>query len=93
MSTSLKLPEKLKSRIAKVARGSGQSAHAFMVGAIERQTAAAEKQQSFIKEALAARVDLDKTGLAYDWTEVREYHRARLQGRPATRPKLKPWRE
>lgn len=93
MSTSLKLPEKLKSRIAKVARGSGLSAHAFMVGAIEKQTAAAEKQQSFIKEALAARSDLDKTGLAYDWIEVREHYRARLQGQSATRPKPKPWRK
>ncbi len=93
MSTSLKLPEKLKSRIAKVARGSGLSAHAFMVGAIERQTAAAEKQQSFIKEARAARADLDKTGLAYDWSEVRDYLRAGLQGRQASRPKLKPWRK
>lgn len=93
MPTSIKLPEKLRSRVAKVARGSGLSAHAFMVRAIERQTAAAERQQSFIKEALAARVDLDKTGLAYDWAEVREFHRARLQGRPAARPKLRPWRE
>lgn len=93
MATSLKLPERLKSRVAKVARGAGQSAHAFMVGAIEKQTEQAEKQQAFIKSALAARADLDKTGVAYDWTELREYHRARLQGRQARRPKPKSWRK
>jgi predicted transcriptional regulator len=37
-TTTLKLSEELGRRVAAVVEGTGQSAHAFMVEAIERQT-------------------------------------------------------
>lgn len=92
MATTLKLPPKLKERIAKVVEGTGQSPHAFMVDAIRRQTDNAEKRREFVAAARAAREEFERTGLAYDWEEVHAYHRAKLQGQKAPKPKLKSWR-
>ena len=46
-STSLKLAEELGARMAAVVEGTGQSAHPFMVEAIERQTRLAEQRKGF----------------------------------------------
>lgn len=92
MATTLKLSPELKERIAKVVEGTGQSAHAFMVDAIQRQTESAEKRRQLVAAARAAREEFDRTGLAYDWNEVRDYQRAKLQGKKAPKPKLKSWR-
>ena len=37
-TTTLKLPEELKSRIAKIAETAGKAQHAFMVEALEAET-------------------------------------------------------
>ena len=92
MATTLKLPPELKQRIAKVVEGTGQTPHAFMVEAIRQQTENAEKRREFVAAARRAHEDVERTGRAYDWEEVRDYHRAMLQGRKATKPKLKSWR-
>jgi predicted transcriptional regulator len=61
-STTLKLPASLKARIARVAKKAGQTPHAFMVEALERQTDREERVEAFIKEALAADRDVDAGG-------------------------------
>jgi predicted transcriptional regulator len=51
--TSLKLPAKLKEQVAEVVADTDKSAHAFMIEAIERQTALAEARKRFVNDALA----------------------------------------
>ena len=53
-STTLKLPEELKERIAPLAKDAGKSAHAWMVEALQERAALAEKRKSFVADALAA---------------------------------------
>ena len=89
MATTLKLPPELKQRIARVVEGTGQTPHAFMVDAIRRQTENAEKRREFVATARAAREEFERAGVAYDWTEVRDYYRAKLQGRRAPKPRLR----
>jgi len=55
VSTTLKLPEKLKSRVTHAAKAAGKTPHAFMVEAIELQTALSERRREFLDDALAAR--------------------------------------
>ncbi|MGH8773414.1 MAG: CopG family ribbon-helix-helix protein, partial [Burkholderiales bacterium] len=38
-ATTLKLPDKLKARIARIAKETGRSAHALMIEALEREVA------------------------------------------------------
>ena len=91
-TTSLKLPEPLKARVAALAERSGKSAHAYMLEAIEREAGRAEKRQAFVADALAAEKDMERSGLAFDAHDLHAYWRARLAGKKTAKPKLKPWR-
>ena len=80
-STTLKLPESLKSRIAELARAAGQTPHAFMVEALAAQTALAERRAEFLASAQAAEREVEQFGLVYDADEVLSYVDAKLSGR------------
>ena len=86
-STTLKLPDELKQRIARVAEASGQSPHAFMVEAIEAQTALAERRRRFIASAIDAEREVARFGIVYDGDEVLSYLQSRLTGQPSRRPR------
>lgn len=90
--TSLKLPENLKERVAEVVADTDKSAHAFMIEAIERQTALAEARKQFVADALAAEQAMLHSGKGYRAEEVHRYMQARALGKKRTRPKAKAWR-
>ncbi len=92
MTTTLKLPPELKARVARVAKGAGQTPHAFMVEAIAQQTDLAEERRRLIAEATAARQEFDRTGLGYAMEDVHAYYRARIQGKKTAKPRLRQWR-
>ncbi len=92
MAVTLKLSPELKDRVTSVVKGTDKSAHAFMVEAIEQQTALAEKRKAFVAEALAARDEFERTGKGYALEDVRKYYAARIAGKRARRPRLKRWR-
>jgi len=91
-TTTLKLPDELKERVADVVDGTGKSAHAFMVEAIVQQTRLAEQRKSFVADALKAREHALRTGKGYALEDVKRYYTARLSGKQAKRPRLKRWR-
>jgi predicted transcriptional regulator len=88
-TTSVKLPPKLKARVAALARKSGRSAHSFIVEAVERHAQREERLQSFIKEALAADGDIKRTGEVYGAEDVHAWLERLAKGEKAPRPK--PW--
>jgi predicted transcriptional regulator len=89
MATTLKLPPDLKDRISKVVEGTGQTPHAFMVDAIRKQTERVERRREFIAEALTARDEFSRTGLAYSMDDVHAYVKARAAGKKPAKPKPK----
>ena len=86
-TTTLKLPEKLKARIAAAAQATGKSPHAFMIEALEAQARLAEMRQSFINDAIASAAEVDAGGALYAMEEVQAYILARTAGKAAKRPK------
>lgn len=92
-TTSLKLPDELKQRVAAAAKELGVSPHAFMVEAIRRTAEAVEQRSGFIAQALEARDEMRREGQGHYADDVRAYLRRRLQNGQATRPAKKPWRE
>jgi len=90
-TTTLKLPDELKERIADVVDGTGKSAHAFMVEAIEDQTRRAEQRKRFVSDALAADREFARSGKGYALEDVRKYILARAAGKRVRRPRLKRW--
>jgi len=93
IATSLKLPSELKARIEALAEAAGKSPHAFMVEAIERETARAELYERFINEALEAEREMERSGLYYAAEDVLEYMTARAAGKRVRRPRPKSWRK
>ena len=91
MATSIKLPEDLKKRVARVVKDTQQSAHAFMVEAIRQETERAEKRRGFLADAYAARAEFQRSGSGYALAEVKAHYRARLQGKRSRKPKLRSW--
>lgn len=93
MSTSVKLPEDLKKRVALVVKGTDQSAHAFMVEAIRQETERAERRRAFVVDAYAARAEFQRSGMGYALAEVKAHYRAKLQGKKSRKPTLRPWQK
>lgn len=86
-TTTLKLPEELKTRIAPLAKSAAKTPHAWMVEALETQARLAEKRLSFINDALASAAEVDAGGKVYEADEVFGYIQALAAGKPANRPK------
>jgi len=91
-ATSLKLPEDLKRRIQALVEDTEQTAHAFMVAAIARETERAELRRRFGEEAREAEEQAVLSGQAYDAEDVFKYLKAKAAGRKARRPRPKTWR-
>lgn len=86
-TTTLRLPDELKSRVAAAAEAAGLTAHGFMLQAIEAQTAAAEAQAAFEQMAARRLKQLEQTGEYHTLDEVRDYLLARARGEDVERPK------
>ena len=90
-TTTLKLPDKLKARIARLARETGRSAHSLMVEALEREVAREERMREFVREAMAADAGVEEGAAVYRAEDVHAWL-DRLARNPKTaRPK--PWRK
>ena len=88
-TTTVKLPPKLKARITALARKTGRSAHSFIVEAVERHTQREERVYDFVKEALAADADIERTGEVYRAEDVHAWLERLAKGEKPSRPK--PW--
>lgn len=86
-TTTLKLPDDLKARIAAAAEQLGKTPHAFMVEALQMQTDLAERRREFVQAALLAEQEVAQYGLVYDADEVFSYLMDRVEGRPTEQPK------
>lgn len=85
-TTSLKLPDSLKERVAKIAAETGKTAHAFMVEAISEQTERIEEDRAFMARAEASLKQYQETGIGYDADQVHHYLRAKIQGLNPAKP-------
>lgn len=92
-ATSLKLQQRLKSRVERVARRAKESPHAFMVRAIEEQVQAEELHQQFLADAARADEAMQRGGLGYAAEEVHAYLQAKVAGKRTRRPKPVRWRK
>ena len=85
-TTTLKLSETLKMRIAPLAQSAAQTPHAWMIGALETQIQLAEARQNFIQGALDSAADIDAGGAFYAMENVHQYIVDKAAGKPAQHP-------
>ncbi|RZZ89190.1 DUF1778 domain-containing protein [Pseudoxanthomonas winnipegensis] len=85
-TTTIRLPDALKARIAKAAEAAGTTSHNFILEAIAEKTDQAERRADFLAEADQRWAEFLETGESIPWEEARAYFRARVAGKPAKRP-------
>jgi predicted transcriptional regulator len=89
MSASLRLPDDVKRRVAKLAAEQDTTAHAFMLSAIREKVEADELRLAFYAEAERRLARMKRTGKGIPKHEVDEYFRARARGETPARPKAR----
>lgn len=83
-TTTLKLPAKLKARIA---AQTGRSAHSVMFEALERGVARAERVREFVREALAADAAVEAGAAVYRAEDVHVWLEHLAAGANPARPR------
>ena len=90
-STTLKLPERLKARIARLAKQSGQSPHSLMLQALEREVSREERMRDFVRAAMASDAAAEAGGAVYRAEDVHAWMERLAKGEKPPRPA--PWRK
>jgi len=90
VTTTLKLPEKLKARISRLAKATGRSPHSLMIEALEREVTREERMKAFVRDALAAKADVEAGGTVYRAEDVHAWMERLAKGGKPVRPA--PWR-
>lgn len=92
-TTTLRLPEELRTRLAKLAEKSGRSPHSLMLEAIAQKVEEEELRASFYAEADARFTEMMESGIGIPWHDMRAYLRTRAGGKAARPPKARRWRK
>ncbi|MDX8399953.1 MAG: CopG family transcriptional regulator [Gallionellaceae bacterium] len=85
-TTTIRLPEELKARVATAAKRSGTSTHSFILEAIAKKTDQDELRADFDAVAEDRYARIAATGETVSWQEMRGYLEDRLLGKEVKRP-------
>lgn len=88
-TTTIRIADDLKTRVAAVAQASGLTAHGFILQAIEQQTAQAEAQAQFERLADQRWKRFQRTGMAITFEEARQYMLDLAAGKKVARPRAR----
>ncbi len=85
-TTTIRMPNELKTRVAVAAKRSGTTAHGFIIEAINEKTQEDQLRADFEAVAEERYAGIVSSGRAVPWPEMRGYLKARLAGRTVKRP-------
>ena len=85
-TTTIRIPEHLKARVAAVAKRAGTTTHSFILEAIAEKTDEVERRQDFHDVAEKRYADIVASGKTIPWSEMRSYLESRLAGKKPRRP-------
>jgi predicted DNA-binding protein len=89
-TTTIRLPPRLRARLASLAKQLGRSVHSLIVEGVERHTAYQEQLRSLVKEAVAADAGIERSAAIYDAKDVHAWMQTLARTGGAPRPR--PWR-
>lgn len=88
-TTTVRLPDALKTRIESLAVDSGLSVHALMIQALDEATDRMVRERDFHAQALKRLAHMDRTGEYIELEDLRRYALALAAGQPAPRPEVR----
>jgi predicted transcriptional regulator len=86
-TTTIRLPEDLKSRVGAAAKRAGTSTHSFILDAIAQKTAQDDLRADFDAQAEERYARIASSGNTIPWQEMRGYLEERIAGNTPTRPR------
>lgn len=88
-TTTIRISDDLKARIAAVAKEANQTSHAFIVERLSEATEAAEAQAALRRLANERWATLAQTGKSVPWDEAKTWLQSRAAGRKPEKPKAR----
>lgn len=88
-TTTIRLDDELKARVATAAERAGKSSHSFILDAIAQTVAQAERKDEFHHEAQQRWATILADGKTVPWDEMRAYLAARAVGQKSRRPRAR----
>jgi predicted transcriptional regulator len=85
-TTTIRLPEDMKARVAAAAEREGTTSHNFILEAIAEKTQAAERRADFADVAEQRYAGIAASGKTIPWPDMRRYLEDRVAGKKARRP-------
>lgn len=85
-TTTIRLPEDLKARVAAAARRSGKTTHAFILEAIAEKTKQEGLRSDFDAVAQERYAGIIASGKTISWMEMRGYLQDRVAGKDVNPP-------
>lgn len=88
-TTTIRLPDELRARVAAAAERAGTTPHAYILEAIAEKTADEERRREFEELADDRYARIAATGRTIPWSEMRRYLEQRLAGAEARKPRAR----
>lgn len=84
-TTTIRLDDELKARVAEAAERAGKTSHGFILDAIAQTVEQAERKDHFHREADERWAKILARGKTVSWDEMRTHLTARAEGRASVR--------
>jgi predicted transcriptional regulator len=88
-TTTIRLPQELKERIARAAERAGTTPHGFILEAIAEKAEREERRAEFQDTADKRYDAIVASGKAIRWADMKQYLERRVSGKKTTRPRGK----
>ena len=85
-TTTIRLPDELKARVAPAAESAGTSAHGFILEAIAEKAEQSERQRDFHEVADSRYAAIAAISKTISWSDMRRHLEGRVARKTAARP-------
>jgi predicted transcriptional regulator len=85
-TTTIRIEDELKARVAAAAQRAGKTAHAFILDAISQTVEQVELDNAFNAVADQRWATIQASGKTVSWDDAKAYLAARANGAPARKP-------
>ena len=88
-TTTIRLPEGLKAKIARAAKRAGTTSHSFILEAIAEKAELVEKHNDFLVSAETRYAAIVVSGKTVPWADMQRHLKDRAAGKKTVRPVAK----
>ena len=88
-TTTIRLPDELKNRVARAAKRAGTTSHNFILEAIAEKAEMVEKRNDLIATAETRYANIVESGKTIPWKDMQRHLADRMAGKKSPRPSAK----